>query len=624
MAYTEQEILKYMEQDRELGAAALLETYTGLLWSVCARRLEDPEDIRECVNDAFSEFCMDYKRFDGNKGSLKNYLCLIADRKALNRYRDNSRRQKAETRASEEQADREAAPGAEGEFTKEELEAALEALEPLDSQIVRMRYYEGLSYREIAEKLDLNYEAVKKRGNRSLKKLWKILVIGLIILLLAACAIIVSRYFQFAEGVGFNWNQEEPMYRMTEVSEPCEADGFTFSVTDAAYKEGLLYLWMDWKEVDAEEIERSGREYSIFLHYLNACEVDGRGEECISKKENPTNVEFIMNWQPDDARQGAEELTLDFSLRGLKNGREIEVYYVKDNEDCTETVELKGPEPSFALKLSKVEAGEELSEIGNVQRYADTGFLIRPGIREEGRTSFSLYALGPGMSGGTYRLSELLVNNFKGLGSMEPGTVTLTGEDGQVWEAESIMGGFQGGDEIVLSFPEVEPGVYTMQIPFLCLDSSQETGTVLLKMPEEVGERVPCDETMLFPDGTGIHLTGVTLLEKRKGNTEFASDVLTKYELELEPISTKELTFCATSGNVRFLGEGKPGTGESAEGQADVPELEELRLGGGISLQYGKMSIQSSGDRAPDWVELSLHEPVHILNQSFTLEVLVK
>ncbi len=152
MAYTEQEILKFMEQDRELGAAALLETYTGLLWSVCARRLENPEDIRECVGDVFSEFCINYKRFDNNKASLKNYLCLIADRKALNRYRDNSRRQKAEARASEEQADqaarRQDALEGTGEFTTEELEAALDALEPLDSQIVRMKYYEGLSYWE--------------------------------------------------------------------------------------------------------------------------------------------------------------------------------------------------------------------------------------------------------------------------------------------------------------------------------------------------------------------------------------------------------------------------------------------------------------------------------------------
>lgn len=46
MTYTQEEILNLMEQNRELGAAVLLEAYTGLLWSVCARRLSNPEDIK--------------------------------------------------------------------------------------------------------------------------------------------------------------------------------------------------------------------------------------------------------------------------------------------------------------------------------------------------------------------------------------------------------------------------------------------------------------------------------------------------------------------------------------------------------------------------------------------------
>nr|WP_305139660.1 sigma-70 family RNA polymerase sigma factor [uncultured Acetatifactor sp.] len=142
----DQEIQELIKQDKNKGAAALLETYTGLLWSVCARRLQNPEDIRECVNDAFSEFFLHTDRYDEAKSSLRNYLCLIADRKALNRYRDNCRRERAESAASGEQAWKEdgqeafRAPGGagDGEYTREELEAAIEELDPVDSQIIRM------------------------------------------------------------------------------------------------------------------------------------------------------------------------------------------------------------------------------------------------------------------------------------------------------------------------------------------------------------------------------------------------------------------------------------------------------------------------------------------------------
>ena len=45
--------------------------------------------------------------------------------------------------------------------SKDELEAALAALEPLDEQIVRMKYYGGMTAREIAASLGLPYETVK-------------------------------------------------------------------------------------------------------------------------------------------------------------------------------------------------------------------------------------------------------------------------------------------------------------------------------------------------------------------------------------------------------------------------------------------------------------------------------
>ena len=79
----QEQILTLLQEDRERGAQLLLETYTPLLWSVCQRRLSDPEDIKECVNDVFTGFCMNADRFDPEQSSLKNYLAMLADRKAI-------------------------------------------------------------------------------------------------------------------------------------------------------------------------------------------------------------------------------------------------------------------------------------------------------------------------------------------------------------------------------------------------------------------------------------------------------------------------------------------------------------------------------------------------------------
>lgn len=58
MTDIDQHILELLDTDRDAGTAALLRAYTGLLRSVCARRLDDEEDVKECVNDVFVEFIM--------------------------------------------------------------------------------------------------------------------------------------------------------------------------------------------------------------------------------------------------------------------------------------------------------------------------------------------------------------------------------------------------------------------------------------------------------------------------------------------------------------------------------------------------------------------------------------
>ena len=57
----------------------------------CSRRLQDPEDAWECVYEALADFCLQWKRFSLERGSVKSYLAAIADRRALDLYRKNQR-----------------------------------------------------------------------------------------------------------------------------------------------------------------------------------------------------------------------------------------------------------------------------------------------------------------------------------------------------------------------------------------------------------------------------------------------------------------------------------------------------------------------------------------------------
>lgn len=161
---SDKKLLALLDSDPETGMEELVTQYNGLLWSVAARRLRESEDIKDCVNETFLEFYAHRDRFAPDKGSLKNYLSAITDRLAIKRYWEQSR---CAAGVSEEMPDcRDFMACAD---SRADLESALEQLEPLDAEIIRMKYYGGMTFKEIAASLDIPYETAKKRHQRSLK-----------------------------------------------------------------------------------------------------------------------------------------------------------------------------------------------------------------------------------------------------------------------------------------------------------------------------------------------------------------------------------------------------------------------------------------------------------------------
>lgn len=77
MIETDKALLTGLGEAPETGPAALMQCYTGLVWSVVAGYLENPEHIKECGNDIFAEFYRERGRSDPKKGSLKRCLAIV-------------------------------------------------------------------------------------------------------------------------------------------------------------------------------------------------------------------------------------------------------------------------------------------------------------------------------------------------------------------------------------------------------------------------------------------------------------------------------------------------------------------------------------------------------------------
>ncbi|HJA65726.1 MAG TPA: sigma-70 family RNA polymerase sigma factor [Candidatus Mediterraneibacter cottocaccae] len=245
----------------------LIRQYAALIWKTTAAYLDNPEDIRECVNDTFLAFYMQRDAYDPDKGSPAALLVSIARNKAVDRFRkiradqawngqiqidrmQADRPKKIQMKSAEELTDPHSLE--EQVITEIDLQAALNTLSPEELDLIRMKYYGGMSIQEIAKSMNLPYETVKKRHQRSLVKLRRFLTMALILMLIAAvltaCAYIILRYFGIVPGYGVNTDPSTPFY-IVDVSVPEEqrsavtGDGlYTITVQKGILNEGTLCI----------------------------------------------------------------------------------------------------------------------------------------------------------------------------------------------------------------------------------------------------------------------------------------------------------------------------------------------------------------------------------------------
>lgn len=159
----------------------LVERYQGRIYSVCFSMVRNPEDARDLAQDAFVKAYQNLARFQ-LRSSFYTWLCRIA----MNVSIDFLRRQKVRAAELFEDgiATRESGgvlsighqredPGRNLERKRllERISEALDELPEEQRQIVVLREIDGLSYKEIAEVLDIPEGTVMSRLFYARKKL---------------------------------------------------------------------------------------------------------------------------------------------------------------------------------------------------------------------------------------------------------------------------------------------------------------------------------------------------------------------------------------------------------------------------------------------------------------------
>ncbi|MFI1074358.1 sigma-70 family RNA polymerase sigma factor [Streptomyces puniciscabiei] len=147
---------------------------SGPVYGLVRRVVRDPAQSEEVAQEVLLETWRSAARYDPGRGSALSWILTLAHRRAVDRVRS--------ARAAGEREQREALRAGEPAFDQvaEEVEAGMERewvrrclrrLTDLQRQSVTLAYYDGYTYREMAERLSLPLGTVKTRMRDGLTRL---------------------------------------------------------------------------------------------------------------------------------------------------------------------------------------------------------------------------------------------------------------------------------------------------------------------------------------------------------------------------------------------------------------------------------------------------------------------
>lgn len=164
----------------EASYVALYNAYSGMIYRLAYSMLQHKEDAEEVLQDSFEYAFRKLARYDAHKSSFKTWLYRIA----ISRCRNKRRRKWLPTFSLSqivgyEITDRETpAPDEVVTLTEKQQQVwhALHELSPKLRETAVLRYYEGLTYVEIGDILDIPAKTVESRMRLAHKALRDLLM----------------------------------------------------------------------------------------------------------------------------------------------------------------------------------------------------------------------------------------------------------------------------------------------------------------------------------------------------------------------------------------------------------------------------------------------------------------
>ena len=169
--------LRHLASGDQASASALYDRHARPVYSLILRIVGDEGDAEDVLQDVFAQAFRQAARYDASRGPVAAWLLMMARSRSIDRVR--SRRSRPEAQTSDDEHAMDEMPGSMPDAASSMLDQeqarivqrALGALPTIQRVAIELAYYDGLSHREIAERLEEPLGTVKTRIRLGLLKL---------------------------------------------------------------------------------------------------------------------------------------------------------------------------------------------------------------------------------------------------------------------------------------------------------------------------------------------------------------------------------------------------------------------------------------------------------------------
>lgn len=161
-----QELLVRVARGDQDAFAKVYDAVSGPVLGLVRSVLRDPAQSEEVAQEVLVEVWRTAPRFQASRGSAMNWVLTLAHHRAVDRVRSAEASAAREHKAAlldRTPAFDEVSEQVETRLEREQVRRCLRTLSELQRQSVTLAYYQGLTYREVAELLTVPLGTIKTR-----------------------------------------------------------------------------------------------------------------------------------------------------------------------------------------------------------------------------------------------------------------------------------------------------------------------------------------------------------------------------------------------------------------------------------------------------------------------------